>query len=158
MWTSVKIQKLIVLTTGLDKSPKVSQRSAIVINPTSKTTKRPTNLTEIQQANIVPVKANQNHHLAENSIVCSEDTFTAPIIEPIMKQRSIGSSRIYCVRVIRPTSKESYKKITETYFLHKYLPKMTSKDEKTVADKLWVNASTVKKVAGTIVAPRAVQN
>lgn len=100
------------LTTGLVISPRTSQRSAMVIKPTKNTTKSPTNFTDMQQANMVPVKASQNHHFVENSTVLLEETFTAPIIEAIIKQSKIGSKRMYWVRVIKPTSKMKNKDIS----------------------------------------------
>lgn len=87
-------------------SPRTSHRSAMVNKPTNKTMKSPTNLTEMQHASIVPVKTSQNHHSFENSIVLLDETLTAPITDPIIKQRRIGSKRIYWVRVIKPTSEK----------------------------------------------------
>lgn len=89
---------------GLFRSPSKSHKSETVIKPTNSMTNNPTNFTDIQQANIVPVKVSQNHHLKENSLFLTDDTFAAPIIDPIMKHRRIGSSKMYCVRVISPTS------------------------------------------------------
>jgi hypothetical protein len=92
------------LTTGRDMSPSMFHKSAIVISPTSKTTKSPTNFTEMQQANMVPVKPSQSHQGVENSASRVDETFTAPSTEPIMKHNRIGSKRMYWVRVSIPTS------------------------------------------------------
>lgn len=98
----IKINKL--LTTGLVKSPNVLHKSEIVMNPTNNTMKSPTNLTEIQQASIVPVNISQHHHDTLKSGILNDETFTAPKMDPTMKHKSIGSSRMYCVNVNKPTS------------------------------------------------------
>lgn len=67
----------------------------------------------MQQANIVPVKNSQNHQLFENSGVLFDETFTAPRIEPIMKDNNSGSSSMYWFKVIKPTS-EKFRE-TKTY-------------------------------------------
>ena len=86
-------------------SPRIFHKSAVVIRPTSDTTKSPTNFTETQHANIVPVKVSHSHHDTENSWIRRDDTFTAPRIEPIMKHNKMGSNNMYWVNVKIPTSK-----------------------------------------------------
>jgi hypothetical protein len=48
-------------TTGRERSPRISQRSAMARNPTRKTTKTPTNLTATEPTNMAPVADSQNH-------------------------------------------------------------------------------------------------
>lgn len=48
-------------TTGRERSPRISQRSAMARNPTRKTTKTPTNFTATEPTNMAPVADSQNH-------------------------------------------------------------------------------------------------
>ena len=48
-------------TTGRERSPRMSHRSAMARKPTNTTTNIPTNLTLTDPANVAPVKDNQNH-------------------------------------------------------------------------------------------------
>lgn len=73
--------------------------------PTSKTAKSPTNFTEMQHANIVPVNINHIHHIIEKCSILFDDTFTPPNIDAIMKHNNKGSKRMYCVSVNNPTSR-----------------------------------------------------
>lgn len=63
--------------------------------PTRKTTKSPTNFTDVQQESIVPVKQSQNHHCGEYSAMRREETFVAPNTDAIMKAKRSGSSKMY---------------------------------------------------------------
>ena len=61
----------------------------------------------MQQDNMSPVNRCQNHHLYEKIAVKFDDIFTAPSKDADMKNSRMGSSKMYCVKVIRPISKKS---------------------------------------------------
>jgi hypothetical protein len=56
------------LTNDFETSPRTSHKSHAVLTPTYKMTKRPTNLTENEQAKNAPVRVSQNHHMAVNGL------------------------------------------------------------------------------------------
>lgn len=58
----------------------------------------------MEQAMKTPVQHNQNHHLRLNGLSRNESNITLPKTEHMMKNMRIGSKRMYCERVIIPTS------------------------------------------------------
>lgn len=58
----------------------------------------------IEQAKKTPVHESQNHQTKVKGLFSSEPNFVEPIKEPITKNKSIGSSRMYWERVKIPTS------------------------------------------------------
>jgi hypothetical protein len=58
-----------LLTIDLERSPRTSHRSAAVWVPTRITANKPTNLTLIAEAIIIPVNTSHAHHLKENALL-----------------------------------------------------------------------------------------
>ena len=95
-----------VYQTGFDKSPKISHSCSTVFAPTSRITKRPTNLTENAQPNMAPVRDSQIHHWAVKGWSWYVLNLTIPYVDPDMKKRRIGSSSMYWFSVSMPTSEK----------------------------------------------------
>ena len=92
----------VVHTTGWDKSPKMSHRSAMTLNPTKMTTKRPTNLTDTEPVSMTPTVDSQNHQLSEKARSRWLWNLTVAYTEPEMKNNRSGSSRMKRFSVSMP--------------------------------------------------------
>lgn len=83
--------KHLVLTNERLRSPNRCQRSDTVFHPTCRMIKRPTNLTPIAPARLMPVRLSQNHQGAEKGLKTNKTQSSVWQLEPNSKARaSVG--------------------------------------------------------------------
>merc|ERR1719483_235245 len=102
--TALAIKCLSVQRKGLETSPRMNHSWPIVKMPTYRTTNKPTNLTEMAPASIAPVAVSQIH---QEGVKGSRTPLNCAMVntDPEMKKRSMGSRRMYLLRMRTPMSK-----------------------------------------------------